>query len=270
MQRRVDQPDRHRQAVHLPEDAPRSRSRCNGSSSSSAASAFVAGAGQDQPLDQFAPFAEEHVLGAAQADALRAEPAGPGGVRRRCRRWSAPPAAACRRRGVSIRCTAATSTSASGLPVALEVLHHRGRLHRHLAEVDAAGGAVDGDDVALVDGPAVHCELSRATSTSSVSAPQTHVLPMPRATTAACDVLPPRLVRMPCAAIMPGRSSGLVSRRTRITFSPSAAQLDRPLGVEDRLADRRAGRGADAARDRPVPLGTGRRSGTSAAPAGRR
>ena len=48
---------------------------------------------------------------------------------------------------------------------------------------------------------------------------------MPRATTAAWLVLPPRLVRMPCAAIMPGRSSGLVSRRTRMTSSPA-----RPLG----------------------------------------
>ena len=57
-------------------------------------------------------------------------------------------------------------------------------------------------------------------STSICSAPQTQVLPMPRATTAAWLVLPPRLVRMPWAAIMPCRSSGLVSRRTRITFSP--------------------------------------------------
>ena len=46
---------------------------------------------------------------------------------------------------------------------------------------------------------------------------------MPRATTAAWLVLPPRLVKMPWAAIMPCRSSGLVSRRTRITFSPRAA-----------------------------------------------
>src|ERR1700693_5612636 len=60
-------------------------------------------------------------------------------------------------------------------------------------------------------------------STSSSSAPQTQVLPMPRAPTAAWLVLPPRLVRMPWAAIMPCRSSGLVSRRTRITFSPWAA-----------------------------------------------
>ena len=63
-----------------------------------------------------------------------------------------------------------------------------------------------------------------ATSTSSASAPQTQVLPIPRATTAACEVLPPRLVRMPVAAIIPLRSSGLVSLRTRTTSSPRAAQ----------------------------------------------
>ena len=62
-------------------------------------------------------------------------------------------------------------------------------------------------------------------STCSSSAPQTQVLPMPRATTAACDVLPPRLVSTPSAAIIPDRSSGLVSRRTRTTFSPRSAHF---------------------------------------------
>ena len=57
----------------------------------------------------------------------------------------------------------------------------------------------------------------------SASAPHTQVRPIPRATTAACDVLPPRLVRMPRAATMPRRSSGVVSRRTRITCSPRSA-----------------------------------------------
>ena len=61
-------------------------------------------------------------------------------------------------------------------------------------------------------------------STSSSSAPQTQVLPMPRATTAAWEVLPPRAVSTPSAATMPGRSSGLVSRRTRMTLWPSAAR----------------------------------------------
>ncbi len=42
---------------------------------------------------------------------------------------------------------------------------------------------------------AANCRAPR--STSSSSAPQTQVLPIPRATTAAWLVLPPRLVRMP-------------------------------------------------------------------------
>ena len=46
---------------------------------------------------------------------------------------------------------------------------------------------------------------------------------MPRATTAAWLVMPPREVRMPLAACMPWMSSGEVSIRTRITASPAAA-----------------------------------------------
>src|SRR5450759_2183489 len=72
-------------------------------------------------------------------------------------------------------------------------------------------------------------------STSSSSAPQTQVLPMPRATTAAWLVLPPRLVRTPCAAIMPFRSSGLVSRRTRITRSPVPASSSARLASKTAL-----------------------------------
>ncbi len=44
---------------------------------------------------------------------------------------------------------------------------------------------------------------------------------MPRATTAAWDVMPPRVVRIPSAACMPWMSSGLVSTRTRMTLRPA-------------------------------------------------
>ena len=63
------------------------------------------------------------------------------------------------------------------------------------------------------------------TSTTMPSAPATQGLPMPRATTAACDVLPPRLVKTPSAAKNPWMSSGRVSSRTRITFSPLLPSL---------------------------------------------
>ena len=57
-----------------------------------------------------------------------------------------------------------------------------------------------------------------------LSVPQMAVFPIPRATTAACEVLPPRLVKIPSDATMPTRSSGLVSRRTRITLCPALAR----------------------------------------------
>ena len=58
-------------------------------------------------------------------------------------------------------------------------------------------------------------------STSSSCAPTTHGLPMPRATTAACEVMPPRAVRIALAITMPWKSSGEVSRRTRIADWPA-------------------------------------------------
>ena len=60
-----------------------------------------------------------------------------------------------------------------------------------------------------------------STSSVSPSQPATHGFPMPRATTAACEVIPPCAVRIPCAKIIPLMSSGVVSQRTRITCSPA-------------------------------------------------
>ena len=60
-----------------------------------------------------------------------------------------------------------------------------------------------------------------AASTLSSSQPAMHGFPIPRATTAACEVMPPWAVRIPCAAIIPWMSSGVVSQRTRITASPA-------------------------------------------------
>ena len=69
---------------------------------------------------------------------------------------------------------------------------------------------------------------------------------MPRATTAACEVRPPRVVRMPAALCMPAMSSGDVSMRTRMTGS-SFAICDGALGVEGDAPRRRAGAGGQAA-----------------------
>ena len=62
-----------------------------------------------------------------------------------------------------------------------------------------------------------------SSSTRSAPQPATQQVPMPRATTAAWEVMPPRAVRMPCACAMPSISSGEVSRRTRTTFLPVLA-----------------------------------------------
>ena len=58
----------------------------------------------------------------------------------------------------------------------------------------------------------------------SAPAPLTQHLPMPRATTAAWLVMPPRAVKIPSAALMPAKSSGLVSIRTITTCLPSSCQ----------------------------------------------
>ena len=63
----------------------------------------------------------------------------------------------------------------------------------------------------------------RSSSTTMSLAPTTQGLPMPTATTAACDVRPPRAVTMPSAAYMPATSSGDVSARARITRWPPLA-----------------------------------------------
>ena len=67
------------------------------------------------------------------------------------------------------------------------------------------------------------------TSIWSSPAPETQGRPMPRATTAAWLVMPPRQVTIPRAACMPWMSSGEVSSRTRITASPSSAMRSASL-----------------------------------------
>ena len=66
--------------------------------------------------------------------------------------------------------------------------------------------------------PAVNCPASASIFRSD--APTTQHLPQPRATTAAWLLAPPTLVRMPTAECIPSTSSGLVSLRTRMIFSP--------------------------------------------------
>mmetsp|Transcript_8625 Transcript_8625/g.19771 ORF Transcript_8625/g.19771 Transcript_8625/m.19771 type:complete len:218 (-) Transcript_8625:56-709(-) len=61
--------------------------------------------------------------------------------------------------------------------------------------------------------------VSSASLMISSSQPQTQGLPHPRATTAACEVIPPLAVRIPCDAHMPPTSSGDVTSRTKMSCS---------------------------------------------------
>ena len=68
------------------------------------------------------------------------------------------------------------------------------------------------------------------TMTTSLQ-PATQGVPMPRATTAAWEVMPPVAVRMPWATCMPPMSSGEVSLRTSSTFLPSLAHFSASSAV---------------------------------------
>ena len=154
VQRRVEQAHGDRQPVHgledLDEVGPLQRQQLVEDDLP-----LLGALGQDQPLDELAALAEEHVLGAAQADALGAEPAGAGGIRRVV--------------GVGPHLHPAVPVGDGHQPVdggddgaalvdrhgALEVAHDGGGAHGDLAEEDLTGRAVDGEGVALAHDGAV-------------------------------------------------------------------------------------------------------------------
>ena len=76
--------------------------------------------------------------------------------------------------------------------------------------------------------------------------PATQGFPMPRATSAACEAMPPCAVRMPFAAIRPWMSSGLVSQRTRMTSSPSRPRASAVSASKTTWPDAAPGRGGEA------------------------
>ena len=73
---------------------------------------------------------------------------------------------------------------------------------------------------------------------------------MPRATTAAWLVIPPRTVRIPWDTFIPVMSSGEVSRRTKTTFSPLPAQFSASSAEKTILPHAAPG-------DAPSPFPTG-------------
>ena len=149
-------------------------SRCIGSSLASAARRACLVVGQDHLAHgEDALVLEEHVLGAAQADALGAELARGCARRPACRRWRAPS---------SVRTSSAQPISVPKSP------DSSGSMHRHRAGQHLAGRAVDGDDVALLEACCRRrvMRAARRSRRAIAPAPETQGLPMPRATTAAC------------------------------------------------------------------------------------
>ena len=161
VERRVDQPDDDRQAVHRPEDAlevalledlelghrgveGRRRPRPRRAVERPPAARLGLGPGgrvrdEDRAADDLQALAlAEHVLGPAQADALGAVASGPWRPPRACRRWSRPPSGGSRRpsRGPSGgRAGPRTGRTTVGSG----------------ADEDLAGRAVDADPVALLE-----------------------------------------------------------------------------------------------------------------------
>ena len=175
---------------------------------------------------------EEHVLGAAQADAFGAEAAGDFGIVSACRALV---------RTFSVRYLSAQ------FMICANGAGQFGFDGGHLPFHDFAGAAVEADPVVRAVGLAVDGDASGScASICTAPAPATQGVPMPRATTAAWLVMPPVLVRMPSETCMPPMSAGSVSRRTRMIFSPLGDALLGLFGGEGDLADRRARRGGQA------------------------
>ena len=147
VQRRVEQPDRHRQPVHGFEDLDEvcllhlaqrlERGRL-----------FLRRLGEDHALHDRQPVAEEHVLGAAQADALGAEVArvlGVGAVV-----------------GVGPHRELALADLVGPPQHLIELRRRRAGAELDLAEHDLAGGAVDREDIALAHAHVPHCKAVAA------------------------------------------------------------------------------------------------------------
>ena len=119
---------------------PWKSSRWNGSSWSSVLAALFLGLGEDHRLDDRAAlFGEEHMLGAAEADAFRAELDGEGGVFGR----------------VGVGADAQALGLVGPAEQGAELAGHFGVHDFDGAVDDFADGAVERDRVAFLDGAAI-------------------------------------------------------------------------------------------------------------------
>ena len=252
VQRRVEQPDRHGQARHRLEDALRSRT---------AASAGAARAPRRAPRRSTARIISRTIGSRSSAMNMCSV---------RQRPMPSAPFARARSASTGVSRVRVHAEHPELVGPARGPGRGRGSAPARRASTGAedhvAGGPVDRDHVSLAGSRALRSSATRVSrSTSSAAQPATHGLPMPRATTAACEVMPPRAVRTPSALIRPWMSSAVVSGRTRMTARrPSRARLPgrrrrsrcrkpRPVMRRARRDDddrRRPGRSSDAAAGR--------------------
>ena len=191
------------------------------------------------------------MLGAAEPDALGAEPARHLARRAGGRRWCAPSAGGTRRPS---RAWSRTARSGSGVTTGTAPM-----------TTSPVVPLIEMTSPSLTTAPFTS-NAAPSTSMSSSLAPHTAGVPMPRATTAAWLTSPPRDVRMPSAAIMPWRSSGDVSGRTRITRSPASWCASASSAVKYTLPTAAPG---DAFRPLVIAVVLRRRGRTAGAAAGR-
>ena len=151
VQRRVEEPDGDGQAVHRLEDLGEVLALQRQERGQRLLDAGLV-LGDDQLLHQLAPLAEEHVLGAAQADALGAEATCAGGVLGGVGVGPHPQAAG----AVGVRHDPRDRVGEVVVELlALEVAYDDGVGDRDRAGEHLARRAVDGDHVSLADGLAV-------------------------------------------------------------------------------------------------------------------
>ena len=233
VERRIEQPDRHRHAGHRAEDALEVR-LLHGENPLQGGAAAVGRVGEDHLPHHRQPLLDhEHVLGAAEADPLRAELARLGGILGR----------------VGVRADGEPTKPVSPLEHRLEVLVDLRRHEGNLAEDHAARAPVDRQQIALRELMAVDVRDAGLDVDGEPFAPGHAGLAH-----AACDDGGVRRhpsvrrehalrVQQPVDVVGSRLPADEDHRLARL------AQLLRPAGVEDDPPRSRARRGVQARRD---------------------
>ena len=170
MERRIDGADRDRLAVHALEDAVEVLALQRQQLGQRLSTVGFSCRENHALHDRNAPFAEEHVLGAAQPDALGAEGVGEFGLIRLIRVRAYPEAAELVGPGQQLL-EPAIETRLAGVEPAVDDLEDLARLRRDLRDLHFTAEAVERDVVAFLHGLAGDTEsLSRLVDLQSAGA----------------------------------------------------------------------------------------------------